>query len=454
MKIHFIEDGDILLAYFTDTQRFFAINPATKQLILSIVNDEDENEILSKFQLSSEELVKFKDKLASYSIPEKKPEVNSKKGERRLGKLVLNVSNMCNLRCKYCYANGGSYHSDEDLMTKEMAEKSLNKFYTFFDEIEIVQIFGGEPTMNMPVVKFICEYISERNSILGAATKIGLVTNGTLMTEEFIELVKKHDIQVTVSYDGEPKVNDLMRVYASGKGTSDVILNNVKRLREVTGQPTTIEVTYNQNHINSGVGIIDIIKFINNTVGNIPLHIVPAGGDTECYYVLNNRDEFIKSVDDVFQNSTNTNVYTYSLVQRIVTSLMTKKSSKYICEAGLGSLTVSTKGDIYPCFMFTDDESLNYGNIEDTDIFNSEKLRKGLKKLAQFNKEENEQCKNCFIRKSCNGCLGINYLETGDVFTLSDVSCEMFRKMTERVILNIYKLKLQKRDSEVYENAG
>ena len=454
MKIHFIEDGDILLAYFTDTQRFFAINPATKQLILSIINDEDENEILSKFQLSSEELVKFKDKLASYSLPEKKPEVNSKKGERRLGKLVLNVSNMCNLRCKYCYANGGSYHSDEDLMTKEMAEKSLNKFYTFFDEIEIVQIFGGEPTMNMPVVRFICEYISERNSILGAATKIGLVTNGTLMTEEFIELVKKHDIQVTVSYDGEPKVNDLMRVYASGKGTSDVILNNVKRLREVTEQPTTIEVTYNQNHINSGVGIIDIIKFINNTVGNIPLHIVPAGGDTECYYVLNNRDEFIKSVDDVFQNSTNTNVYTYSLVQRIVTSLMTKKSSKYICEAGLGSLTVSTKGDIYPCFMFTDDESLNYGNIEDADIFNSEKLRKGLKKLAQFNKEENEQCKNCFIRKSCNGCLGINYLETGNVFTLSDVSCEMFRKMTERVILNIYKLKLQKRDSEVYENAG
>lgn len=454
MKIHFIEDGDIVLAYFTDTQRFFAINPATKQLILSIINDEDENEILSKFQLSSEELVKFKDKLASYSIPEKKPEVNSKKGERRLGKLVLNVSNMCNLRCKYCYANGGSYHSDEDLMTKEMAEKSLNKFYTFFDEIEIVQIFGGEPTMNMPVVRFICEYISERNSILGSATKIGLVTNGTLMTEEFIELVKKHDIQVTVSYDGEPKVNDLMRVYASGKGTSDVILNNVKRLREVTEQPTTIEVTYNQNHINSGVGIIDIIKFINNTVGNIPLHIVPAGGDTECYYVLNNRDEFIKSVDDVFQNSTNTNVYTYSLVQRIVTSLMTKKSSKYICEAGLGSLTVSTKGDIYPCFMFTDDESLNYGNIEDTDIFNSEKLRKGLKKLAQFNKEENEQCKNCFIRKSCNGCLGINYLETGNVFTLSDVSCEMFRKMTERVILNIYKLKMQKRDSEVYENAG
>lgn len=454
MKVHFIKDSDTILAYFIDTQRFFAVNEATKSLITSIMNKENKESILNRFNLSLDEYTGIERKLIDYSTPVKTQEVNTVSKERVLGKLVLNIANICNLRCKYCYANGGSYHSDEDLMTMEMAERSLNKFYSFFDKINVVQIFGGEPTMNMPVVKYICEYIAGKDKELGMKTKIGLVTNGTIVTDEFIGLVKTYDIQVTVSYDGDPKVNDLMRVYASGKGTSDVILNNIKRLKEETGQPTTIEVTFNQNHINNGVGIIDIIKFINNTVGNIPLHIVPAGGDTNCYYVLNNRDEFIKSVDDVFTNSQGTDVYTYSLVQRIVTALMTKKSSKYICEAGVGTLSVSIKGDIYPCFMFTDDSSVNLGNIADENVFQSDTLIKGLKRFTAFNKEENEECKQCFIRKSCNGCLGINFLETGNIFTLSEVSCEMFRKMTERVILNLYKLKQQKKDSEVYENAG
>lgn len=439
MNIHFIESENILLVYFPDTLRFFSINPITKDLITYIAENKDINFALKQFNLSKKQYVDFKNKLENYATMTKIQQSNN--NENVLNRLVLNISNTCNLKCRYCYADGGSYNSDESIMTREMAKLTLDKFYFFFNKINNIQIFGGEPLVNMPVVNFICKYVRNRDAVNKEKTIIGLVTNGTLMNSEFMKMVNKYDIQVTVSYDGNPKVNDIMRVYANGSGTSDIILNNIKMLKKNTNQPTTIEVTFNRNHIDNNIKIIDIIKFIYTTLGKIPLHIVPAGGKKDCFYALKNRNEFINSVDDIFLNSKNGITYTYSLVQRIISSLVYKKDTgKYICQAGIGTLSVSVNGYIYPCFMFTDNENVCMGNIKDKNIFHSETFFKIIKKFDSFNKNENEKCKRCFISKICSGCFGMNYLENGKIFTLSDQYCEMSQKMTEKVILSLFKL--------------
>ncbi|MBR4639645.1 MAG: hypothetical protein IKO79_03680, partial [Butyrivibrio sp.] len=66
-------------------------------------------------------------------------------------------------------------------------------------------------------------------------------------------------------------------------------------------------------------------------------------------------------------------------------------------------------------------------------------------RLRAYSKNDIEQCKKCFIKESCTGCLGINLLETGSVFELNEETCEMYRGMTEEVIYHLYKRNKEKK---------
>jgi len=128
-------------------------------------------------------------------------------------------------------------------------------------------------------------------------------------------------------------------------------------------------------------------------------------------------------------------------VQRIVSALYTKRISQYLCEVGISTYSVSINGDVYPYFMFTDDTNMCIGNVYDDLIFESRKFKDMVCRLEQFSKKNIKECQSCFIHQSCNGCLGINFLEMGSVFKLGAETCEMYRQMTEQVIYNLYLLK-------------
>ena len=79
--------------------------------------------------------------------------------QRRLSKLVLNVSNACDLECRYCYAQHGTYGKAASLMSEELVRLALERTAEFFGAIEAVQFFGGEPTLNIPAIRLACEYL-------------------------------------------------------------------------------------------------------------------------------------------------------------------------------------------------------------------------------------------------------------------------------------------------------
>ncbi|PEF43841.1 hypothetical protein CON22_24790 [Bacillus cereus] len=442
MRVHFIEDQDKKIAYFPDTKRFFDVNDAGKELIMAICSDENEIPLLKKFGLNHDEYTKYRENIEAYATSEYRNK-NIIKRSNTLNRLAINITNSCNLRCKYCYANGGSYGSDSGVMKKKTLLQTLDMFFNKFEHIHNIQIFGGEPLVSMDNIETVCQYIKEKNFSTEKNTSVGLVTNGTLINERFIDLVNTYNIQVTVSFDGTEEVNDIMRIQANGQGTANIIINNIKKLQKSTSQPSTIEVTYNRKHVEHHVSIYNSIERIREVIGDTPIHLVPAGGNKEDEYVIEDLNIFIDSVDKIFEEmNIEKNNYSYSLVDRIINGLVTKNmGSSHICDAGVGTLSVSSAGDVYPCFMFTDDENLVLGNVnDDEDIFESPLYNERLKKMQDFNlKSNNEVCKKCFINTLCNGCLGLNALESNDPLKLSEPVCNMFKGMTEKVILNLSK---------------
>lgn len=60
----------------------------------------------------------------------------------------------------------------------------------------------------------------------------GVQTNGTLLTEEFVDLFKEKSFGVGVSLDGPQWLHDLQRPYPDGRGSFGDVMSGIALLRE------------------------------------------------------------------------------------------------------------------------------------------------------------------------------------------------------------------------------
>ena len=95
-----------------------------------------------------------------------------------LQKIVINISNSCNLSCSYCYADGGNYGMDNKIMTLDTADNIINEVkFRGITQINRLILFGGEPFLNTQLFEYIIKEFSKFTTIL----KIETVTNGTVL---------------------------------------------------------------------------------------------------------------------------------------------------------------------------------------------------------------------------------------------------------------------------------
>lgn len=426
--IHTIDIGDgKCIAFFPNSFRFFVVLTEQAEQLAAIAKHIEnpssgeapypQNDSYSKAIKLLKECVESKSWTYDRSV---------------LPRLVLNISNDCNLRCEYCYASGGNYTGKRQQMTIDTLVSALNSFYNYFDEIESIQLFGGEPTMNIPAIKYVCEYV-RRNAY---KTSIGIVTNGTIMPDSLLHLIEEYDIHVTVSVDIDTIHNEA-RPYVSGKGSFQNIHRTIGKLKSI-GQPEKFEVTYTQLHTDKGYSIFDVVSALTEQYGINNVHLAPVSTSLEKYQ-LRNMDSFIGSVDD-FLNGKELKTAPYSLLKTMIASLKTKQTNQYICFAGFGTIAVSSDGKIYPCFYFCENADFEFGSVYDNKGAFAKSIEHMQNKYVQYNRFDKPECQDCFAIKVCRGCLGDNYYETGNEYTASENVCNMTRGMLERVLINMARM--------------
>ncbi len=141
--------------------------------------------------------------------------------------VVLNLD--CNLACKYCFEGkrkGGFY------MSRETADRLMkfvrNRLTPEIMEIRVV-FYGGEPLLSLDLIEYISERLGTIAGEKGLKFSFGLITNGTLLTVKNVERLKTFGLNsASVTVDGPKAVHDICRPYKSGKGSFDVIVNNLK----------------------------------------------------------------------------------------------------------------------------------------------------------------------------------------------------------------------------------
>ncbi len=153
----------------------------------------------------------------------------------RFDQLILEVTQNCNLRCRYCVYSGrhaGLRVHNDLAMPWDVARKAMNFFLknpSHQSPNQHISFYGGEPLLNIGLVRHCVEYAKSRDQNI----TFGLSTNGTLLTEEVTRFLVAHDFTLYVSLDGPSAIHDKARVFAGGGGTFNVISRNLRALKDL-----------------------------------------------------------------------------------------------------------------------------------------------------------------------------------------------------------------------------
>ncbi len=154
--------------------------------------------------------------------------------------LIYEISEKCNLQCKYCFEDAQARGNN---MTVDTALKAAELFMSLekcADSLT-VEFNGGESLINLSVIREVVPKILEIAQRKGKKVKFSLQTNGTLMTDDAAAFFKEYDIVVGISIDGTEEYNR-NRVYGNGKGTFEQILGAIEILKKHEVRYSTVTV--------------------------------------------------------------------------------------------------------------------------------------------------------------------------------------------------------------------
>ncbi|MFP4366765.1 MAG: radical SAM protein, partial [Bacteroidales bacterium] len=155
------------------------------------------------------------------------------------------VGPVCNLDCTYCYylekknlypyAKG--FRLNDDLLEQFIKE------YIEAQDVPVVSFVwqGGEPTL-LGVDYFRKAVELQKKYSGGKRIDNALQTNGTLLTDEFCEFLKKENFLVGLSIDGPKDVHDHYRLTVKGEPSWDRVMDGLKLLKKHGVEFNTLSV--------------------------------------------------------------------------------------------------------------------------------------------------------------------------------------------------------------------
>ncbi len=350
-----------------------------------------------------------------------------------LKSLCLLVAHDCNLRCGYCFADTGDFGGGRLLMTKEVAKKAVEFAITGSKKRHNLELdlFGGEPLMNMPVVKYIVEYVRKREQETGKAIKLTLTTNGTLLTDEIVKFLDDNQVMLVLSLDGSKKTHDRMRPYPGHLGSYDAAVKGFKKLiTSRHGKNYYLRGTY--THYNPHFAQ-DVLAMLD--VGS-EISMEPVVGTTEPW-VLTEEDwpildkEYEKLARAYLAKKRAGEAFDFFHFNVALDNGPCVAKRLAGCGAGHEYYCITADGDIYPCHQFVGRERYKMGTL-DAGIEKKDMVQE----FRQMHVMKKEECRTCWARFFCSGgCHANADLVNGTIAKPYAYGCKIQRKRLEMAII-------------------
>lgn len=356
----------------------------------------------------------------------------SNNGKFVLSKIMLNLTDRCNLDCRYCYAS--KYYDEED-MSEEMIDKVISKFFLSakVDEVRRVVFFGGEPLLNLSGFEYFIDRMEGlfEEGIIPKIPIFNIITNGTIYSERIGRLLKKYNMGVIVSCDGPPELQNGQRPFRHLENDSyEIVAENIKRMR-TDGLKIGIEATITKHTLEAGYTFTTLKEYFLKELGVESVTCVPENMTSP--EKVFDYSEFQEQDNEYFRVLKNLEYDTEEF--EVPYRLLLKRPLSYACGLGQTSFHVLANGDVYPCQVIA---GMDEFKICDIDSF-SDTLFKINTWIKRYD-EQSSKCLSCWAKPICKFCPAREILESGS-YTLTDKACDLRRNKFEDLIVNVVKLR-------------
>lgn len=374
-------------------------------------------EIPLKLIKSSENQFEIIDDLIKELFSDEK-NVNEIEPDQPLTYISLNVAQVCNLSCVYCYGVDGEYGL-RGKMDEQTAFKSVDFLIKESRDRKKIGIgfFGGEPLLNYPLMKNVVKYAKEKAKINEKRITFSITTNGTKFTPEVNDYLNENNFSVIVSFDGNQEVQDKNRPFRGGQGSYQDTKPKIEEfLKSRNGRATGRATLTNHS---------DDLKSVKDELLKMGFNKAHASVATVSEFASDNRDirkiqddelrrilvDYSKEANEFMTNVKSRELSTDQLngiFYQNIQQLKNKSKRYHFCGVGRSMVGIAINGDVYPCHRFVGEDKFKLGNV---DKFDS----KSRSKYSESYTQNHPVCSNCWARYFCGGagCIQDNEVTKG-----------------------------------------
>lgn len=355
--------------------------------------------------------------------------------EHKIQNLILQVTQQCNLRCQYC-TYSGNYENrthTSQRMPYDIAKQAIDFYLDRSNEAEYLclSFYGGEPLLEYELITKCVEYI--KNSKGELPLRFVMTTNGTLLTKEKFDFLIQNKFAIMISLDGDKKTHDSNRNFANGQGSFDLVLKNLKALREYDRLYYENYISFNCV-ISSTTDVKETYKFFSNTElfvsEMVHFNYVNLFGIKDKSTAVINRNntreitsEYIKMLLSLIGRrewKTKSKLLRRNAenIEMLFAHLHRHEPEKEImhhngpCMPGIKRLFVNVRGDFYPCERVSEVRNeMCIGSLEEGFFYDRMEF------LLNHGKLIEKECKECWALRECLFCLGSVEKTSGSIKT-------------------------------------
>ena len=343
--------------------------------------------------------------------------------------VVLLLTNRCNLRCTYCYANGGEGQPQDlplevaraaiDYVVHTTKERGQKGFQMTFHG-------GGEPVQAWKTLRASTAYARSKD----LPCRVSMVSNGVWSARQREWILNNLD-ELSISLDGGKETQDRQRPFASGRGSFRSVLRTVQALDQAEF-PYGIRLTATAPWRGR---LAEDVRAICEETNCQAMQVEPAfnverGGHRGP--TLEEARAYAEAFVEAFEVANEAGRrLTYSGARPwLLTGTF--------CSAPYGGLIVNPAGDLVACYEAADEahplgELSKVGHIADSHVIVDQEARE---KLVDYLDSGRDRCGDCFCQYHCAGdCYTRAHFSRVDSPDGPSLRCMMNREITARLLL-------------------
>ena len=344
--------------------------------------------------------------------------------------IVIKPTMACNLACKYCYEmrHNEKKYFDEKFSSDELSSW-INRFAKIFPKSEILWMFhGGEPTIiGLEYFKKFIETLRATNKNFDVNYKFAIQTNGTLLNENWIEIIEKNlDLMservISLSLDGTQEINDKARVTRNEKSSFKNVVDAMEIIDRSEINYTTISVV-GQHNLNRAEEVYGIIRSFKPKMSKfIPCYNFDENGNVEMLGIRPTEyANFMCKIFDLWMKDRTSKTDEDFVIDPIATIISTLVNVPVTwCEYRDGKCdnftSIYPDGGLWLCDTFNPKTMKNFAYLGNIKKLSDAEIKKiflqpsNFCEYQTFYKDLIKNCQDCDIFKFCHGgCLPQRY---------------------------------------------